>query len=173
MARSAIGVSVTDVDTEAKAPLGHILELPAQSVGSRAGQGPQKWVYVFNDEASTAFAVGDVVIRDPSATTEKMFGAVQAPSSTPAPAVSVLGVVQHAIPAGSYGFVLAKGQGLFRNGSAGITADTPLTSGASAAGGVIDFAGGVEECVIGFSLEAEASASTTFNGFINCPGSGA
>ena len=49
-ATRTMGINVTDVDTEAKLPLGFQYREPASS----DGQGEKDWVYVFNDEASTA-----------------------------------------------------------------------------------------------------------------------
>lgn len=140
--------------------------------GLEGGYPGREWVYVFNDEPSTAFAAGDIVIRDPSATTHKVHGGLIAPSTTPAPRVSVIGVAQFAIAAGKYGFILKRGPGLVKNGTADITADTPITSGGSRAGSAIDFADGTgtREHVIGFSLEAEATNETTFDAFVDCSG---
>ena len=69
---SASGISVTDVRTSAEgpaAPLGFEVVKQAAS-----GNGLQTWVYVFNDEASTAFSAGMIVYRDPSATTYDYYG---------------------------------------------------------------------------------------------------
>ena len=172
MPYTGCGIEVTDVDTEAKAPLGFELIEPAVSTGTRAGMGERVWVYVFQDEAATALAVGDIVIRDPSAATEDMFGTILAPVTTPAPAISVIGVAQHVIAAGSYGFVLKKGKGLVKNGTADITADTPIVSGGDRAGSAIDYASGTAShlaCIIGMSLEAEATNNTTFDAYIRVP----
>ena len=49
---TAAGISHTTVSTSQLAPLGFELEVPT------ANQGVQVWLYVFNDEAATAFAVG-------------------------------------------------------------------------------------------------------------------
>ena len=85
-------------------------------------------------------------------------------------AMSVLGVAQHAIASGSFGFVQCKGQCLVKNGTANISADTAITSGGDRVGAAIDFAGGAEHAVFGFSLETETANNTTFDAYINCPG---
>lgn len=168
--------------TTQKFPLGHVLIEPASrspntlnGVGTAlpANSGERKWVYVFNDEASTAFAQGEVVIRDPSAATHDAYGAIQAASGTVYSRLQTIGVAQFAIAAGSYGFVLADGVGEIAHGTADITADTELTTGGSAAGTVIDWADGntiVSEAVIAFSFEAATAASGTVTARIKCGG---
>jgi hypothetical protein len=68
--------------------------------------GPQLWVYVFNDETSTAWAKGTVVAVDAAtANYDGIVAAVDTPSNR------LLGVAQHAIAAGKYGWILARGIG--------------------------------------------------------------
>lgn len=172
MPSTTIPIDVTTVSTSKQLPLGYVYLEPAKfGVGATTDVGEKEWVYVFNDEASTALAVGDIVIRDPSATTQKEFGVLIAPLTNDAVAHSVVGVAQHAIPAGSYGFVQRKGKCLVKNGTGNITADTPIVSGGSRAGSARDMTNGEEMSVFGFSLEAEATDDTTFDAWINCPGS--
>ena len=59
---SAFGISTTHVSTTQDAPLGF-------EVVKQSATGQEIWVYVFNDEASTAFSAGQIIYRDPSATT--------------------------------------------------------------------------------------------------------
>lgn len=166
-------VSITQVDTEAKHELGQFQVVPATPIGSRAKKGNQVWVYVFNDEAATAFAEGDIVIRDPSATTENEFGVIQAPATNAAAGYSVVGVAQHAIAAGSYGWVLCKGVGNLRAGTGNVTADTSVVSGGTSAGCAKDATAGTDDyCIVGFSLEAMATDNTVFSAYINCLGAG-
>lgn len=157
-----IGVLVTDVHTEAKLPLGFIYVEPAQSVGTRAGQGEREWVYVFNDEAATAFAEGDIIARDASTVT---YDGILAPTS--APAARVLGVAQHAIAAGSYGFILRRGIGEVLADTGGITANTAIAVGNAVAGRADDAAATTD--AIGFATEA-AAATALATCFINCRG---
>lgn len=136
------------------------------------GNGYQEWVYVFNDEAATALAAGDICVRDPSATTYGMYGVLIAASGTVFDKRLIVGVAQHAIAAGEYGWILVKGKGLVKNGTANISADTPLTTGGSRAGAAINWADGAttSEAAFGVSLEAEATDNTTFDAFIDCAG---
>lgn len=120
----ALTIALTDVDTEAKLPLGFEV---TQEFGP--DKGLRTWVYVFNDETSTAFAQGTVVIRDGA--TETSDGIV---ATTSAPANRVLGVAQHAIPAGSYGFILRRGIGEVLAGTGTLAVNEGLYVDATDAG---------------------------------------
>jgi hypothetical protein len=160
---------IDKVDTTRQHELGSLY----LETNARSDDGPRVWVYVFNDEASAAFAAGDIVIRDPSVTTEKMFGVIQAPATNAAANFSVVGVAQHAIAAGSYGWVLARGKGLLRTGTGNVSADTCVVSGGTSAGCAKDATAGTDDyCIVGFSIEAEATDNTTFDAYINCLGAG-
>jgi len=132
--------------------------------------GEKEYVYIFNDEASVDLAIGAICCRDPSATTETLWGVIQTPITTFEEAHMIPGVAQWAIPAGSYGFILTKGKGLVQCGTEDMTADTPFTSGGSGVGDALIYAAGAEHGVIGVSLEAEATDNSTFDAFINCLG---
>ena len=82
--------------------------------------GRQVWRYIFNDEASTAFAAGTVLKWDVG-TSPKLGDAIVAPVNTPRN--GLCGVAQHAIAAGSYGWVLVQGQGLVLAGTETIDLD--------------------------------------------------
>ena len=161
-----MGISVTDVDTEAKLPLGFKYVQPA---GTSDDDGEKIWIYVKAD--GTALAVGEIAVRDPSALTNDLYGVIPSASGgTPLVAMSVVGVAQHAIASNSFGFIQAKGKALVKNGTANIAADTGITSGGDRVGAAIDVAGATDDAVFGFSLEAEAGNNTTFDAYINCPG---
>tara|TARA_Y100001973_G_C5185296_1_gene327446 strand:+ start:1551 stop:2057 length:507 start_codon:yes stop_codon:yes gene_type:complete len=167
-----MGIAVTDVSTEQKLPLG----FKYTEAASGDDMGERTWVYVFNDGGASLTA-GCAAFRDPSAANAsdpagKMYGVFIAASGTVYPAVSVVGVAQHTIAAGSYGFIQCKGKGLVLNGTADITADTPITTGGDENGACIDYADGAStrHAVIAFSLEAEATNDVTFDAYINCLG---
>ena len=164
-----INGTVQTVDTEQRHELGR----RATFIDSTLGL--QEWVYVFNDDATNAFAQGLAVIRDPSAATYDDFGAIIAPITTPAPALTVIGVAQHAIPVGSYGWVLRKGQGYVKAGSAEVTADTRVTTGGSAVGTVknvvVDDTAADDTQHAAFAVvNAVIAAGAVGLAMINCPG---
>mgnify|MGYP003662162911 CR=1 FL=1 len=165
---SAFGISITDVRTSAEgaaAPLG--FEVVQQA---SAGNGVQTWVYVFNDEASTDFAVGNIIYRDPSATTYDWYGGLIAPATDHQAKVMCLGVAQHVIAAGSFGFILKTGVGTILAGSGGLTVDAPFTSGGSAAGTALTHADGTAQENIGVIGHAATAigAGATGTVWIDC-----
>ena len=174
MPTNAFPSTVSQVDTAARFPLGYEVTVPATAAGTRANQGEQLWVYVFNDDPTNAFAAGTVVYRDPSATTHDFYGALIAPTSVISRQY-IIGIAQHAIAIGSYGFVLVKGVGTILAGSAGLALDTEFTTGGSAVGTVLavvanaDATTDTHNSVIGHSATALAAAATG-TAFINCPG---
>tara|TARA_A100001515_G_scaffold125814_1_gene110753 strand:- start:44 stop:559 length:516 start_codon:yes stop_codon:yes gene_type:complete len=162
--------AVTTVDTTEQYDLGtewHMEAAEAKIYNSDVS-GPQCWRYVFNDEASTAFAAGDVIVRDALSAYDGVLNTDQAPR------VSCLGVAQHAIAAGSYGWILKSGVGLLKAGDTGNdqanNALVTAASGDAASSGVDVFTDGEEELVIAHGLaNAGASAGATFLGFIDIP----
>jgi len=161
----AHGFELTVVDTTQKHPLGMTVELPPTWSGghARTGQGRQVWVYVFNDEAATAFAIGTIVARDTATTT---YDGILAPTSTPT--ARLLGVAQHVIAFGSYGWILKEGIGEVLADTGGITADTALVVG-NAVAGRADNVAAVTDHAFGFATEA-AVATALATCMINCPG---
>ena len=139
--------AITDVDTTAVYPLGDLrLEYDA-SYGWRT------WRYVFNDEAATAFAQGDIIARD--TTTVALGDGILAPTSSAT--ARLLGVAQHAIAAGSYGWILKEGIGEVLADTGGITADTGLVVGNAVAGRADDAAAVTNHC---FAYAHESVAAT-------------
>lgn len=138
---------ITQVDTTRVYPLGDVRE----EYNSTYNQW-QLWTYVFNDEAATAFAQGDIVAHD--TTTATPGDAILAPLSCPT--TRVIGVAQHAIAAGSYGWVLSRGIGEVLADTGGITADTNLVVGNAVAGRADDAAATAH----GFAYSHEAALAT-------------
>jgi hypothetical protein len=163
----ALGIAITDVSTTAQAPLGSLAYEPATSAGTKANMGEQVWIYVFNDTTTTtqAWVAGDVILRD-TAVANVITSTYDGTRSETAgaPAYLVLGVAQHAIAAGSYGYIL-------RKGIASMTGDGSVADGdpiVSHAGGLVDtMAAGEEHCVFGVALTDDAPAVTCF---ISCQG---
>jgi fructose-1-phosphate kinase PfkB-like protein len=117
------------------------------------------------------FSAGMIVYRDPSATTYDWYGGLIAPVDAHQPKVMVLGVAQHAIAAGSFGFILKRGVGSITAGGAHLTADSAFTSGgATVAGRAITWADGTNAetiAVIGHTA-AQINTTTTGTAWIDC-----
>mgnify|MGYP003648516350 CR=1 FL=1 len=151
---TAAGISHTTVSTSQLAPLGFELEVPT------ANQGVQVWLYVFNDEAATAFAVGTLVQRDLLTATADAIVTTGAISCQ-----RVLG--QHVIAGQSYGFVLRKGIGsVLCDGN--VTANVAICPDANA-GQATDVAA-VTNAAIGVALATDAGAATLVSAWLNCQG---
>ena len=173
MSGTAFPSTVSQVDSAARFPLGYEVTLPATKSGAGGvtnNAGPQTWVYIFNDGA-VDFAAGNIIYRAPSATTYDWYGGLLAPVDAHQPKVLVLGVAQHAIAAGKFGFVLQKGVGTIMAGTAALTADTAFTSGgADNAGRAIDYADGTANenvAVIGHTATG-ISGNATGTAYIHC-----
>ena len=166
-ATRTMGIGVTDNSATAQLPLGFEYREPA----SGDGTGEKVWVYIFNDEASTAFAEGHVITMDTSETSgahERYHGVLSPTMEEGTPAFLVLGVAQHAITAQYYGFVLKKGVGEVLAGVGTIPEESATGAGticvddaADAAGEAMGSAALVNgdikyNCDIGFSLENAA-----------------
>ena len=162
-ATRTMGINVTDVDTEAKLPLGFGYRQPA--AGDNLGE--KHWIYVFNDDGSS-FVQGTIVARDAATSTTD---AIIAPVDTNP--MRVLGVAQHTIAAGSYGFVLSKGIGEVLAGTETIDASEVVAVSAAVAGRGMEggsiAADAHEACVIGYSTEDAASGALA-TCYINCLG---
>lgn len=147
---------ITQVDTKRVYPLGDVRE----EYNSTYNQW-QLWTYVFNDEAATAFAEGTPVAHD--ATTATPGDAIVAPANCVS--VRLIGVAQHAIAAGSYGWVLSRGIGeVIADGSA--SADTALDISGTA-GQATSVSAGVDHSVI-YCHEDDAGAGTKVTCSIKC-----
>ena len=117
--------------------------------------GPQVWRYVKNAEASTAFAAGTVLMNN-TATASPGQALV---CTTSISAHRVAGVAQHAIAAGSYGWVLVQGLGLVLADTGGFTVDTGLIPG-NAVAGRADDVGGATAAIFALALATTAATAT-------------
>jgi hypothetical protein len=146
--------AVTVVDTAAMYELGtewYMDAAEAEALDSTV-QGPQVWVYVFNDEASASFVEGTIVAFD--AGTANFDGRI-APTGTATAAL--IGVAQHTIAAGSYGWILKRGFGEVLADTGGITADTALVVGNAVAGRADDVAASTDHA---FAVATESALAT-------------
>ena len=100
MGFTGAGISPTTVTTTQQAPLGFVLTAPS----AVSNGGHCEWIYIHTEDALVA---GEVVMK-------KDGDATYANLKTGAAGVlniRIVGVAQHVIAAGSYGFVLRKGVG--------------------------------------------------------------
>lgn len=137
--------NLTTVDTEAKHTLGRLAGEVDSTLGYRI------WKYVFNDGGSS-FVEGSVVCLDSSTATPG--DAILAPTGeNPS---RLLGVAQHTIASGSYGWVLVQGLGEVEAGTGGITANTPLVVDGTDAGHATDVAADTDHS---FAFATEAATA--------------
>ena len=127
--------------------------------------GEKTWVFVYNDEASTAFAEGDVLFLDSD---YAAFNAIL--STTTLHVHRVLGVAGHAIAAGSYGWIVVNG--VCEVGAVSSVAQGDrLVSAASANATTLTLNADATtdnlECVFGMALEADGSAGSNATCWIN------
>ena len=137
-----MGIEVTDVSTTQRLPLGFEYHQPADATDNL---GPKVWIYVFNDSGS--WVQGSVIARDASTTT---YDGILAAASTPS--MRVIGVAQHAIADGSYGFILKRGIGEVLAGTGTIDDDEGIVVDTTDAGTAMEF-GSIAEAQDGTSTE--------------------
>ena len=102
-------------------------ESSGSSVDGTDSQGPREWIYIKNGEASTAMALGEVIMRKASDITY-----VCQRATTTAPPAMLVGIAQSAIAAGSYGWIMRKGMSkVLADGT--LTANTPVKTSTSVA----------------------------------------
>tara|TARA_Y100001938_G_scaffold151093_1_gene245907 strand:- start:3558 stop:4055 length:498 start_codon:yes stop_codon:yes gene_type:complete len=159
-----MGINVTDVASStdgAALPLGFIYREPAAS----GDLGEKHWIYVYNDD-SVDFAEGHIIMRDAGTTT---YDGVLTPGNADVPALRIIGVAQHAIAAGSYGFILRKGIGEVQKDAVATAADVTLIASdvgtAQAGRACIDSGGGTSDV---FAFATEAAAGTSGGEKITC-----
>ena len=162
MPTNAFPSTVTQVDTVARFPLGYQVTVPAKGAGTGLAQAEEVWIYVFNDDAGSLLQ-GTVCARDDATITADVV-----PAPTSSPTIRVVGVAQHTIAAGSYGFILRSGIGEVIADAGHISAITALVVGNGAAGRADDV-GAVTTHAFAFSTEAATSPATA-TCWINCPG---
>lgn len=160
-ATRTMGISVDDVSTSQLMPLGFVYREPASS----DNQGERHWVYVFNDDG-TEMAQGHIIMRDATTTT---YDGVLTPGSADVPAARIIGVAQHAIAIGSYGFIQRTGIAEVQKDAVATAADIELIAsdvGGAQAGRACANAGGGTSDV--FAYATEAAVGTAGGELITC-----
>ena len=159
MGFTATGITTSTVTTTQQAPLGFVLTVPDSTTSGDTGYGMQEWVYV---KTSAAMEKGYVCGRAVGAITQPFIVGLSVAADTRA---GVVGVAQHTIASGSYGFVLRSGVGsVITNNS--ITAGCTFTTAAD--GEVAIFADGEEEKVLGQAFATDAGDRTLVLAAIDC-----
>jgi hypothetical protein len=157
--------SITQTYTDEVYPVGTRYVQPAdENLAANATHfGPKTWVFVYNDETSTAFAEGDLVSIDTS-DYAPFHGIVSAAAATSAGLI--LGIAGHAIAAGSYGWIVKKGI-CEAKGDGSVNQGEVIVSHTS---GQVDTMGSAEEvAILGVALEDDGSAGDLFTVKIDIP----
>tara|TARA_Y100001937_G_scaffold112360_1_gene159886 strand:- start:330 stop:830 length:501 start_codon:yes stop_codon:yes gene_type:complete len=160
---TGIGISIDLVSTTAEgaqAPLGQTLLKPAGT----NGEGEQVWIYV---QASEALVAGNVVCRKITA------GALDADlivqkTLAGMPADLVVGVAQHAIASGSFGWVLKSGQGVVLTDSGNAVGGTGGLIPGSNAVGTAEAAGATAR-ILGVGIATTAAGGLLAPVILDCP----
>ena len=152
-----MGINVTDVDTEAKMPLGFEFHAPADGNDG----GPKVWIYVYNDSGSNIVA-NRAVMRKAGVATYNVLEATAAISPQ-----RIAGISQHAIANSSYGFVLKRGHGTVE-GDALVTPDLGMIMDGGTAG-MVTHAAAATGAAFGCTNVGKGG-SGTFTAFIDCRG---
>tara|TARA_R110000737_G_C14298186_1_gene435428 strand:- start:48 stop:509 length:462 start_codon:yes stop_codon:yes gene_type:complete len=145
--RTVSGIEVTTVSTTAQFPVGEKF-----SVAQPASDFPaQTWIYV---KAIDAFAVADIVMLDVAA-----LGKAHGLQSTTTAQYSgkILGVAQHVIALGSFGFIQCGGVGEIKTTGTigvgiGIIDSTTVGTGTAA--------GAISQAVVAVAIDATGSPRT-------------
>lgn len=128
---SITATSLTETSTTAKVATGSLYwrgDVSIPTAGHR-GFGGQVWRYVKNGDASSITA-GMLVVRKTGETEDVV---VPMPT-TPVSRTYARGVAQHTIAAGSYGWILVRGAGLYVADTGGTTINHVLIAGNAVAG---------------------------------------
>lgn len=160
---SAGAVDLDKVDDTQQFPLGlehHVSPVMAGIAAADLNRGEQVWVYI---ESAAALVAGSVCGRADGTTTLENITLCPASASP----MEVVGVAQHAIASGKFGWILKRGLGEVEADSNGITANTALVPGAQA-GHAGDVAAATD-FAFGYATEA-AAVGVLATCWINCPG---
>jgi hypothetical protein len=161
MGFTAAGISPTTVTTTQQAPLGFVLTVPD------GDNGIQEWVYIKNVDTNPLRGADTTAVKYDVAQLADdytLFNAIRGKTAS-AVAGRVIGVAQHEIAAGSYGFVLKSGKGKVTTTAGAVVKGTTLKI--SSAGDVLDF-GTDAASVMGMALEANGSAVVNIDAVIDC-----
>jgi hypothetical protein len=152
-------ISLSQVDSTQRHPLGHrhVEGASGASTDTNYDAGDREWVYVKADGVTLPLGSPCVLASGEAA--------YECTLTTSALILSrVVGVAQHEIASGSFGWILARGKGTVKAGTGGVSADDAVTTGA--ANGVVPISSNAQ-CVIGH-VPAAISAGATGTIFLHC-----
>lgn len=163
----SIAAPLTTVDTAQKYPLGMTFTEPAMGATASASDdrntGEKQWIYVLNDStAAAAWAAGNVIVHLAGGLTY----AGRKSQTGLLSSEGVIGVAQHAIASGSYGWIQRRGLAEVLADAAGTTIDVCIiisnaTAGTCEAGTALDH---------GFGRATETVAAGLATCVIDCRG---
>lgn len=144
-------------------PVGTRRVEPADEVnaGNSSHYGDREWIFVYNDEASTDFAAGNVIMLD-NGDYAPFHGLL---STATIHRHRILGVAGAALAAGKYGWIIAKGCGEVQCDGGVSQGDRIVSKASGLADSIVvnsDATTDTLECVIGMALEDDASSGTAF-----------
>ena len=146
------GTSFSEVYDDEQYPLGTLRVEPADEVvaADSTHAGDRVWIFV---KITTSVAANIVVLHDASA---GLFNGLIAGTTA---AASVLGVTNHAIGTGKYGWIIRRGCAEATADGSAITAEAAIMTAAS--GEVTDQTGATEARIIGMAVDGATSAVGT------------
>lgn len=165
MGFTAAGIDTDTVTTTQQAPLGFVMTKMDQTLdasGNIAGYGTQEWVYV---KVTAKLEKGEVCGRNVGAITTPF---IVGKSGATDFAMSVIGVAQHEIASGSYGFVLRRGVGSVMTDASPTQGNALMTA---ASGRAALLSGANEHKVFGQAFATTGGAGQLILAQLNCPGS--
>ncbi len=152
--------AITATSTSASYPLGQL------RWHQHATYGMTMWRYVKNSEASTAFAQGDV-IQCKASDLQWNDGILAATAKLPRH--KILGVADHAIAAGSYGWIICQGRCQVECDGSVAANDTIETEGTAGRAKTATLTNADEAAAaFGVALEADGAAGSLADCRINC-----
>lgn len=162
---------ITQVDTAALYPLGLEFIQPAGTGANRdpavspsiVDRGSRTWIYVYNDSGSS-IARGTVCSRKAGTTTLN----VKACPTSGISSANIVGVGDHTIATGSYGWIIKRGWCEVIADTGGLTADQPIVPG-NAVAGTADTNSTVTAGGFGYSSETVA-ATALATCWVDCRG---
>ena len=158
--RTAWGDKVTDTSTTAQYTLGTLRWADHPTYGE------VMWRYVKNDEAATNFVQGDV-IQAKASTLAWATGILAATAKLPRN--KVIGVADHTIAFGSYGWIICLGRCQVESAAAVVANDTIMCDGTAGRAKTATLTNADEvAAAFGIALEASSGAGALVDCKISC-----